>query len=147
MKFDKTVPKYGLILDVLSRVYTDLKDQFYDEESSSGKRIHSVKSKFVAASNIAVFQVSAQTQGFGLRQSFKAFACLGKNIEISIKDIKDEASGIKLQLSDGSFISSNLGFLFEVNFISVIQGKRKKGKTPCGFEVGLGSDAILVGWF
>lgn len=37
MKFDKTVPKYGLIQEVLSRVYTDLKDQFYDEDSSTGK--------------------------------------------------------------------------------------------------------------
>lgn len=54
---------------------------------------------------------------------------------------------MKLQLSDGSFVSSNQGYLFEANFISVIQGKRKKGKTTCGFEVGLGSDAILIGWY
>lgn len=37
MRFDNTVPKYNLVLEVLSRVYTDLKDQFYDPESSQGK--------------------------------------------------------------------------------------------------------------
>ena len=37
MTFDKTVPKYNTIVEVLSRVYTDLKDQFYDEDSAMGK--------------------------------------------------------------------------------------------------------------
>ena len=94
-----------------------------------------------------MFQLSEKTAAFPLRQSFKVLTCLGKNVEILVRDIKNESSGFKLQLTDGSFISSNQGFLFEANFIGVIQGKRKKGKNACGFEVGLGSDAILVGWY
>lgn len=94
-----------------------------------------------------MIQVSATTEPFGLRQSFKALACLGKNVEIQVKDIKTTDTGLRLQLSDSSFVSSVDKKLFEANYLGVIQGKRKKGKNQSGFEVGIGSDAILIGWY
>ena len=39
LPFDKTVPKYDKILEVVSRLYTDVKDSEYEEDSGEGKQL------------------------------------------------------------------------------------------------------------
>ena len=94
-----------------------------------------------------MFQVASNSKGFTFKQKFRFIASLGRSIEVNFRDNHNEDDSLKVQMSDGTFVSANTGHLLQCNFIRVMSGKKKKKKATNGYEVGLGGDALIIGWF
>jgi hypothetical protein len=42
---------------------------------------------------------------------------------------------------------ANTGYTLSSSFLTAVIGKKKKKKATCGFEMGIGSEALIIGWY
>jgi hypothetical protein len=94
-----------------------------------------------------IYQVANSSKGFIFKNHFKFIACLGRSIEINIRDSLNEEDNLKVQMADGSFVLANDGHKLQTNFVRVMSSKKKKRKAHVGYEVGLGGDSLIIGWY